>query len=392
MDQSKKKNALVIIYSAHEMLDFAWYYCAYGKDYNWSVLCPPYGASDEYIIESCRNSELFSEVFVDKRNFMNSSMKDKMQLFFQMFLAFFLGKRKKMFEKIIENAIGDYTYDLVVIPCDYGILPGAFLSTAKEIPTIIMEDGGGDYAARRDSDIIRRIRDPYELIGFMLAKMGYANTAHHYKMKATKYCYKFAKRPEDMLYRDYKEIRKLNDMSCVDEDEYSRVLQKLFHTDLSSVEGDVLLFTSSFNNFIDDEGILLKETIQFFNSKLRGKTLLLKRHPRDDKEYNFDEHVRVKEIDKNLPAEILKSVVKAKECYFMFTSSVVMDYNELFPEYKILFYESLAADNKKKNYVYDYEKRFQYGLDICGVGKEHICTVSMNPKRDVEQLYEGNNK
>ena len=181
-------------------------------------------------------------------------------------------------------------------------------------------------------------------------------------------------------------------MSCVDEDEYSRVLQKLFHTDLSSVEGDVLLFTSSFNNFIDDEGILLKETIQFFNSKLRGKTLLLKRHPRDDKEYNFDEHVRVKEIDKNLPAEILKSVVKAKECYFMFTSSVVMDYNELFPEYKILFYESLAADNKKKNYVYDYEKRFQYGLDICGVGKEHICTVSMNPKRDVEQLYEGNNK
>lgn len=378
MKQNRKKNALVIIYSAHELLDFVWYYCAYGKDYNWSVLCPPYGASDEYIKNICRNSTIFSEVFVDKRNFLESSMKEKTLLFLKMFLAFCIGKRDKVCKKIVEDAIGDYKFDLVVIPCDYGILPGAFLSMAKKIPIVIMEDGSVDYLARRDENVIRKIREPYEIIGFMLAKMGYANTAYHYKMRNTKYCCKFAKRPEDMLYRDYKEIKKLNDMSCVDKDEYNKILEKVFNIDLTVVEGDVLLFTTSFDNFVDDERNLLEETIQFFNQKCSGKTLLLKRHPRDNKEYNFDEHVTVKEIDKNLPAEILKSVIKAKECYFMYTSTVILEYKTIFPEYKMLFYESVAFDSKEKNCVYDYQKKFVDGLSACGVGKEHICIVPMN--------------
>lgn len=376
MDKSRIKQAVVILYSPKELMDFTWYYCKYGNDYDWIAVCPPYGDSDAYMIELCRNSGLFSQVLVDKRNFMLMSMKDKAFLFLKMVGFFCVGQRKKLCRKIIKESIGDIKYDLAVIPCDYGILPGAFLAEARERKTVIMEDGVGDYNERSKWGILKRLNKPYDIIGFLLAKMGYANTAFRYRMRNTQYCVKFASYPEQLMYRDYMAINKLKDMTGISEETYDNLIEKIFGVDKETYVGDVIIFTASFDNFVDDESGALAATEKFINSEYAERTVILKKHPRDDKVYRFNKDIKVIEVDKNLPAEIFLNKIKVEHCFYMYPSAVILTFQKQREEFKIFYYDCIEKCNRNGNFVYDYKKQFEESMNTYNFKDDRIIKIN----------------
>lgn len=65
-----------------------------------------------------------------------------------------------------------------------------------------------------------------------------------YNFAPTKRCVKFSSRPEKLLYRDYKEIFQLNDMSLVDKKAYQALVEKTFDYDVTGVQADYALFTA----------------------------------------------------------------------------------------------------------------------------------------------------
>ena len=59
------KKGLAVIYDPHNVYQFLWYYCTYGKDIEWSALCLPNSYKGEYLSEPCRKLGIFKKIYRD---------------------------------------------------------------------------------------------------------------------------------------------------------------------------------------------------------------------------------------------------------------------------------------------------------------------------------------
>lgn len=368
-----KKNAVVILYSPRGLLEFLWYFCTYGKEYNWIAVCAWYGNMARHQVEVCRKLGIFSRICFDDRNFMDMDILKKIKLFFEMGFYFLIGQRKKMCRRIIQEAIGDIDYELAVISCDYGILPGAFLAEAKEKRIVILEDGVGDYMERYKYPRFRSMKSINDLAGFFLAKMGYANTAFCYAMRDSQFCEKFSIYPEKLKYRDYKSIQKLGDM---DHERFDRDLYQVLKSEVINAQeeytGDAVLFTTTFYGVVKEHDIVVSEAEKYINKNYAGKTLLLKKHPRDEHKYVFDSRVNVVEIDKNLPAEILEEKLKVGAYIYMYPSNTMLTYQKYVEQIYVLYFRILE---KTKTRGFNYKENFKRGLKVCKIKEENIKVI-----------------
>lgn len=367
MKEQQKKKGVAVIYDPHNLYQFIWYYCTHGRDYDWTALCLPNGYKGEYMSEYCAKSGIFHKIIRHEEAFLSMSLGKKFGFFIQMVFYAMIGQQEKYCTKIIKRYLLDIDYDLAVVLTDVGIISGAFIGLSKKKRTIILEDGMGDYAERPKGYILKHLSNAYDWQGFLVAKMGYANPAHYYPLKTTKYCEKYSSNPDKMLYRDYKSIKQLFDLKQTDEKLFRSITQKVY----SQIEkcdfekADTIIFTNRLYDFGDNVDLYIKRFEDYVNKKC--KSIIIKRHPRDETKYKFADHILVQEIDNSVPAEVLLQLLKGKKILFMFTSSILLYMLAYGYEVSYLYFNDLYEENQKDNTylkymtkkeMYNYLKRF----------------------------------
>lgn len=84
--KSRRKKGVALIYNPHNLHQFIWYYCTYGRDYDWTALCFPNGYKGEYMSEYCKKSGIFKEIIRRSESFVTIPVRKKCIMFIQMFL------------------------------------------------------------------------------------------------------------------------------------------------------------------------------------------------------------------------------------------------------------------------------------------------------------------
>ncbi len=354
---TNKKKGVVLVYNPHNLHQFLWYYCTYGKEYSWTAISLPNGYKGEYMSSYCEKSGIFEKVIKSSLNFQTMSAKEKLPFFIKMCLYAITGKQRKYYKKFIEQFIPYDDYDIAVVLTDIGIVSGMFIGAGYEKKTVIMEDGTGDYAARPDYYILKRLGNFHDWQGFLTAKMGYSNPAHYYKLKTTRYCEKFSSNPEKMQYRDYKSINRLFDMSDTDEVLFQDINKKIYEEIVSCdfEKAEAVVFTNRFQDFTRDAEIYIEKFQDYINRNY--KSIIIKRHPRDETNYVFHSDVTVQEIDNSVPAEVILPYIKEKKIVFMFTSSIMLYMNSYHYTSTFLYFEGLYEKSREADFPLKYITR-----------------------------------
>jgi hypothetical protein len=210
----------------------------------------------------------------------------------------------------------------------------------------------GDYLDRKDSNLQKNILNIYDWQGFFTAKLGYANIGHNYPLKSTQWCQKFSSHPEKMKYRKYKCIDKLFDYSETDNELFRRILlstyPKLETYNMDNVE--MVFFTMPFIGIVNDSTPFVHKIEKYINDNF--DSILIKKHPRDNSEYHFKDTMTVKEVDSQVPGEVLLPFVKGKNIVFFHFSSILLYLNPSQYRIDFLFLEDLYnQSNTGKNYL-----------------------------------------
>ena len=78
---TNKKKGVVLVYNPHNLHQFLWYYCTYGKEYSWTAISLPNGYKGEYMSSYCEKSGIFEKVIKSSLNFQTMSAKEKLPFF-----------------------------------------------------------------------------------------------------------------------------------------------------------------------------------------------------------------------------------------------------------------------------------------------------------------------
>ena len=313
---------LAVIYDPHNFFEFVWYYSTYGEHLEWDAICLPNGNKGTYMAEYCKESGIFDEVYVYDDCFDAMSKGEKLSMFVQMLMYAIVGKQNIYCEKLVNKYVDISEYEIVVVLTDAGVFNGAIMALGDKANVVVLEDGDGDYVERKNSNIFRHFFSPYYWQGFLLAKMGYACPGHSFPLKSTQYCEKFSMLPDKMPYRDYKDIKQLFDFKNTNESLYQSIFEKIY-VDLNTIDFkivDAVLLTENIYDFSQEPEEYAEKIERYINQNY--SSILLKRHPRDDYQYNFGDNVTVIEVDQSLPAEVLLPYIKGKEVIIYGTTSV----------------------------------------------------------------------
>lgn len=367
MDTKSKKQGIALVYDPHNLYQFIWYYCTYGTEYEWTALCLPNGYKGEYMSTYCEKSRIFKKVVRDEEAFLTMSISGRLKVFIRMLLCAVMKKQTSFCKSLIKRYVPYDDFELAVVLTDVGIVSGAFICMGQEKRTVILEDGMGDYASRPKGYIFKHLLNPYDIQGFLVAKMGYANPAHYYSLNTTKYCEKFSSNPDQMLYREYKSINQLFDLQDTDLDLFKKITQKVYHEieecDFNKAEAIV------FTNRLYDFGANVMPYVEKFQDYVNKhyKSIIIKRHPRDETNYKFAPDIQVQEIDNSVPAEVILPYLQNVEILFMFTSSILLymrayKYKPSYLYFSGLYENSLAEKTYlkyfTKNEMLSYLKKF----------------------------------
>jgi hypothetical protein len=370
------KKGLAVIYDPHNVYQFLWYYCTYGKDIEWSALCLPNSYKGEYLSEPCEKLGIFKNIFRDTQQFDSMPLMKRLIIFIKMFLFALIGKQKFFSKKFIRNFIGDYDFDTAIVLTDVGLVSGLFLTFAPEKEIIILEDGMGDYEARKYSNILRRFKNLFELQGFCLSVLGYSNVGHYYPLRTTKNCIKYCSHPDKMLYKNYKEMKILFDMEKTDVTAFKKYLE-IIYPNLSEYfdkKAEVILLTTPISDYISDEKPYVSKIQEYINNNYKGKTILIKKHPRDKATYNFSENITAIEITNSIPAEVLLPYLKDMEILFCDHSSTNLYLTSYGYKPKFLYFIGLSKDNIGQQTMCRYRAKEEFinKLKFFGLGDSQI--------------------
>lgn len=357
MKNEKKPTGLAVIYTARDLQEFLWFYSSEGQAYRWVAVCCPFGEREctSFMDDYCRKSGIFEDVIVCNKHFKIMDTKEKVKLFSRMVLNFLVGRRRKFCEKIVADCTGRIDYDAAVVSSDYGILTGAIIANAKYKKVYILEDGAGDFRDRPKGYIFKHFKSKGQILGFLLAKMGYSNPSFNYKFNDTKYCFKFSSQPEKMKYRNYLEIRQLFVVSGGEKDAYNKLLEKTFNLNIPFEEYDLIFFTTPLHDFTKEIEKYQKLTEQYIDNHYSGKRILVKKHPRDYVNYNFQCVSECTIISGSIPGEILVPFLDKIDIISMFPSSILffIDYEKCC---KVFCYKDFMKKiEAEHNYMQCYE-------------------------------------
>jgi len=347
------KKGLVIVYDSHTLQQFIWYYFTYGNGKKWDALCLPNGYKGAYMEQYCKKCGIFEEVFRGDVEYLSLELSKKLSLFCMMTGYYLVGKRKKCAKKILNSYIGDIDrYDEIVALCDTGFISGLCAMLGREKLVSYLDDGGGDYNVRTRWSNAYKKTSPIYWQSLLLDRMGYSCKGRFY-FEPTKYCVKYSVVPEEMPYRNYKEIRNLD----------------MGNTDIKAYNDTILLTYPELNNinFTDIDAVFFTDNLEVYSehyqeyydkcTKIIGgenKTILLKRHPRDGAKYVFPENVTVIEVDNAIPAEVILPYIGGKKIYFSYFSSIIIFMQQYGYTYRVFysqqFYEANRAQKESSHF------------------------------------------
>lgn len=368
-----KKKGIVLIYDPHNLYQFLWYYCTYGKDIEWTALCLPNSYKGEYLSKECQKLKIFKEIYSNSIPFDSLSLINKINLFLKMLCYAFLGKQKNFAKKILESYIHELDFDTAVILTDVGFVSGLFCLFGDEKEIVILEDGMGDYINRKYSNIFSHFHNFFDVQGFLLSVLGYSNTGHYFPLRTTKYCTKYCSHPDKMLYKNYKTMNVLFDMTYTDVKLFKKFITILYPNIEKnfSEKKDCILFTTPISDYVTDTTKYVTAIEKYVNKNY--KSILIKRHPRDADEYNFNSDVKVYEIEQKIPAEVLLPYLSSVEIYFCEISSTNLYMTQFKYNPTFFYFEDLCDDCKKEHNVL---ARYQNFNEF----KNRISFFGFNPK------------
>lgn len=344
METSKKKG-IAVIYDPHNLYQFIWYYATYGKEYEWTALCLPNGYKGEYMSKFCEKAGIFEKIIRDEQAYLNASIKTKAKEFIKMCFYAIAGRQSQYCKKLISKYVNIDQYEIGVVLTDVGIVSGAFIGLGQEMQIVILEDGMGDYAERPKGYIRKHLFNPFDIQGYLVAKMGYANPAHYYPLKTTKYCEKFCSNPDQMLYRDYKTIKQMFEYTNTDRKLFEHIIEHVY-TEIQTCDfqkAEAIIFTNRLYDFGDNVQSYIKNFENYVNSHYEN--IILKRHPRDETKYKFGENVKVQEISNSIPAEVLLPYLSDVKILFMLTSSILLYMHAYQYQPTFLYFRGLHEQN-----------------------------------------------
>lgn len=370
------QKGLAIIYNSHNLLEFIWYYASGHSDVKWDALCLPSGPKGEYVSEYCKRSAIFENIISDNTVFANSTMKEQFKLFVDMLFSFLVGRRKKLCKKVLSKVYDIDEYDSIVVLNDYNLMTSLTLPFADEKQVVILEDGFIDYQKRQWRIILKNLLSLFEWKGFLLSLLGYSNTAYHYPLKTTSACEKYATYPDKLPYKNYKIINKVFESSLTNSTLHNQILKKTFG-DLSaySLEKiDTVIFTTPLSDYTLEEKALINKVERYISENCNS--VLIKKHPRDNTIYNFID-TDVKELDSEIPAELLLPLIKGKRIIFLHTSTIIFYLNSEEYSVEVLYYNGLYEESMHQETFHNYVTKDEMKKELFSIGDMNCKIVEL---------------
>ena len=351
------KKGLVVLYSPKSLLNFIWYYCAYGKSISWDAIVTPYGAdkNGKYkyeVYKQSKDSRLFDKIKKYNSAINNKSLFTRAFILLKMVINAVVGNRYGYCKKQLNKAFNVDSYDVIVSVLNDEIFTGMIATLGKKKRVVLLEDGTSDYLNRKKHlsvDLIKRKGLVASLVSIIMSKLGYADPTMELYLKPTKKCIKFSSKPEKMQYRCFKSINQLNDMSRIDFPEYQKIIKNTFSFDANDKECDVVFLTAPLKTDFNVSDYDHSKFVSYISKTHPGETVLLKKHARDNVDYVFPDEIRIEIEQANIPAEIIINSLNAKKYYLTFPSSLLMDMPKD-KDYEILFLKSAESDKYSLDY------------------------------------------
>ena len=362
--------AIALLYSPKSIYDFIWYYSTYGKKFEWTAICGWYGVSNASL-ELCKKTGIFEDVIWVEQRYDTLNTASKIKEFLKMFWYYITGRKSKYCDDVIRNCIGDIEYERAVVWNSHSILFGAVISKSKEKDIVILEDGTADYIKKDLKYLLHNLTNINEIVGFMMAKMDYANPMMGYSMKSFKNCIKFNGQPERVPCDRYKEVRLLGDKTETDLELYEDVVYKTFNIEREKMSGDVIIFTAPLYEQLANSDDCICRVEEFINEKYKGKKVILKKHPRDTIKYTFKEVAEIVEVEHNIPGEVLLSYLEVKDVYFFWTCSLLFTGDRVLENAKVFFFkDSMEVVGPQKRIGTCYGDTIRKDLDNAGISED----------------------
>lgn len=358
----KEKKALAIVAGPYRLLQTLWFTELY-KDYEWSVVLLRYGEDLEILKKmekDCKRSGRFKKIYTVVTVSRFSSFFEKIKEITEMIFFYFIGRKKYFCKCLIEKNIGSFDYDLLCLASSYSIFEGAILNFAKEIPTIIMQEGMADYI--EPSVEYNKI---YTIAGKLLQKMEYVNFLCQKSYNPYKYCIKYATIPSKILDVNFKEIRQLFDSTYVNKEIFSNILKKTYDIKTDIKKYDLILFSSVTQSKVPNEDI--KNLRKWLNLHCKNKKILIKKHPQDTCNYTWEE-LDIEINFTNIPGEVLLQLLDTKQILFAFPSSILL---EVVGSGRFL-YDVIFYKNSMRKEYYD---NFKDCVDFLNISQKHILDI-----------------
>lgn len=344
-----ESKGLILVYDPHNLYQFLWYYCTYGKDMKWDALCLPNEGKGEYMSAYCKRVGIFEQVYSDETEYVHMPLSKKIGIFMKMFGHAITGRRVSYCKKLLNQYVNIDEYKKIVVMTDVGFVSGACLALGAEKSVVVLEDGVGDYVERTNRNLVRNITNLYDWQGYLMAKLGYSNVGHHYPLKTTKYCEKFCSHPEYMIYRDYASLHQLFDYTNTDKELLDALIEKVY-PEIATVDFEKLeavLFTATIKSFTSEEKKYVEKIQEYMNC--RYKNILVKKHPRDTIEYEFAPDMEIQNVAASVPAEALLHYIRGKALVFASFSATLFYLDSVENDIKILYMKGLHKECVEQN-------------------------------------------
>ncbi len=341
------KKGLVIIYDPHALMQFLQFYCMGEFEAEWDALCLPKENGKEEMHDYCEKTGIFNHVFRNNINYQTLPIYKKIVLFFLMLIYALVGQRKKICKKIFNKYVDDVNkYDIFAANCENGFISGMIASFGKDRISVYFEDGVGDYIEKREKNHSCYKKGSFQDIQCVLmARLGYFGKGFTY-LEPTKYCYKYASNPEELAYRNYKEIKKFH-LEAKEMNIYREIIEKIYPelVEYKNIDKDsVFIFTTPIDLKNPYGKVYKEKIIEYINQN--AKHIYLKQHPRENMQYTFSKQIIVQDIPPYIPAEVLFPYVK-NICYMMEPDSLLITMGTYPITVIFLYFDSYEMEERK---------------------------------------------
>ncbi len=349
-----RTRGLVVIYDPHALMQFLQFYCMEDYEAEWDVLCLPKEDGKEEMSLYCEQTGIFKKIYKGESEYKNLPILKKIKLFVPMVLSSITGRRKNYCKKTLNQYVGNIDrYEILVANTEMGFISGMLASFGKEKTVVYFEDGSGDYMFYR-----KRWKSIYPIKSFdnfqsiFMARLGYFGKGYTY-LKPTRDAVKYCSVIEELLYRNYKEIRQFS-MDNVMQKKFTELLDKIY-PQLSSLtidEQTAIAFTDPVEFDCEDWKGYVDEFIKEICK--RHTKVMLKCHPREDvSKYSFPENVKLEIVPRDIPAEVILPYLNKNDCYFMFPNSILVNIKLYDVKICVLYSEDIYKQINKKYFFFN---------------------------------------